>query len=339
MSTPVIADPDLGPDAGPAADAAPVKGGPTVGQRITSLMPVIALFALLAALTVADPDFLTQRSLTAAVRTAAPLAVLAAGATLVVLCGGIDLSIAALCSLTTVLFAMWLPDLGGLTTLVVIAVAGAIGAVQGIAHVVLRIPSFIVTLGGMSIFSAIALVISDAGPIRVVDRDATKWLTLYVGGVVPMSFFVALLVVGAISLVIKLTPLESWVRATGYSESAARLAGTPVDLVKVAAFTISGACAGLASIMLVSRNFSGSPTMADNLLLPAVAAIVVGGTAITGGHGSLWRSLIGALVITLLRVGLPIVGVPSAYEQILYGAIIVAAVALTLDRSKVLIIK
>ena len=142
-----------------------------------------------------------------------------------------------------------------------------------------------------------------------------------------------------VSLVLKLTPLESFVRATGYSESAARLAGTPVDLVKVAAFTLSGACAGLAAVMLASRNFSGSPTMADNLLLPAVAAIVVGGTAITGGHGSLWRSLAGALVVTLLRVGLPIVGVPSAWEQILYGAIIVAAVALTLDRSKVLIIK
>lgn len=335
MSTPVIATPDVSP----AADTGPLKGGATLGQRLTSSMPVIALFALLAALTIADPDFLTQRSLTAAVRTAAPLAVLAAGATLVVLCGGIDLSIAALCSLTTVLFAMWLPDLGGLTTIAVIAAAGAIGAVQGLAHVLLRIPSFIVTLGGMSIFSAIALVISDAGPIRIVDREATNWLTLYVAGVVPMSFFVALLVVAAISLVLKLTPFESFVRATGYSESAARLAGTPVDLVKVVAFTISGACAGLAAIMLVSRNFSGSPTMADNLLLPAVAAIVVGGTAITGGHGSLWRSLVGALVITLLRVGLPIVGVPSAYEQILYGAIIVAAVALTLDRSKVLIIK
>ncbi|GAA5117354.1 ABC transporter permease [Alloalcanivorax gelatiniphagus] len=331
MTTPVLA--------APAADQAPVKGGPTVGQRLTSFMPVIALVALLAALTVADPGFLTQRSLTAAVRTSAPLAVLAAGATLVVLCGGIDLSIAALCSLSTVLFAMWLPDLGGLTTLVVIGAAGLIGMLQGVGHVLLRIPSFIMTLGGMSIFSAVALVISDAGPIRVVDRDATNWLTLYVAGIVPMSFVVAVVVVAAISLVLKLTPLESFVRATGYSESAARLAGTPVDLVKVAAFTVSGACAGLAAVMLVSRNFSGSPTMADNLLLPAVAAIVVGGTAITGGHGSLWRSLAGALVVTLLRVGLPIVGVPSAWEQILYGAIIVAAVALTLDRSKVLIIK
>ena len=97
-------------------DAVAVTGGPTVGQRLTSFMPVIALVVLLAALTIADPDFLTQRSLTAAVRTSAPLVVLAAGATLVVLCGGIDLSIAALCSLSTVFFALWLPDLGGLTT-------------------------------------------------------------------------------------------------------------------------------------------------------------------------------------------------------------------------------
>jgi ribose transport system permease protein len=330
VSTPVIT--------APAPDPA-VAGRPTLGQRLTSFMPVIALVVLLAALTIADPGFLTLNSLTAAVRTSAPLVVLAAGATLVVLCGGIDLSIAALCSLATVLFALWLPDLGAFTMVAIIAATGAIGALQGVAHVLFRIPSFIVTLGGMSIFAAIALVISDAGPIRVVDRDVTNWLTLYVGGVVPMSFVVALVVILVVSLALRLTPLESWVRATGYSESAARLAGTPVDRVKVAAFTVSGACAGLAAVMLVSRNFSGSPTMADNLLLPAVAAIVVGGTAITGGHGSLWRSLAGALVVTLLRVGLPIVGVPSAYEQILYGAIIVAAVALTLDRSKVLIIK
>ncbi len=331
MTTPVLAK--------PAADTAVVKGGPTFAQRLTSFMPVIALVALLAALSIADPDFLTEKSLMAAVRTSAPLVVLAAGATLVVLCGGIDLSIAALCSLSTVFFAMWLPDLGGLTTLAVIVAAGAIGAIQGLGHVLLRIPSFIMTLGGMSIFSAIALVISDAGPIRIVDRDATQWLTLYVAGRIPMAFVVAFVVVAVIALVLRLTPLQSYITATGYSEASARLAGVPVDLVKVGAFAVSGACAGLAAVMLVSRNFSGSPTMADNLLLPAVAAIVVGGTAITGGHGSIWRSLVGALVITLLRVGLPIVGVPSAYEQILYGAIIVAAVALTLDRSKVLIIK
>jgi ribose transport system permease protein len=332
MSAPTIA---------PAAEpeAAVVKLRPTLGHRLTLFMPVIALIALLAALSIADSNFLTERSLSALVRTSAPLIVLAGGATVVVLCGGIDLSIAALASLSTVFFAMWLPDLGGLAMFAVIAAAAAIGAIQGLAHVLLRIPSFIVTLGGMSIFSSVALVISDAGPIRVKDREATAWLTGYIGQYLPMVFVVAVAVIATIALTMRFTPLQSYISATGYSESAGRLAGVPVDAVKVGAFTLSGACAGLAAVMLASRNFSGSPTMADNLLLPAVAAIVVGGTAITGGHGSVWRSLVGALVITLLRVGLPIVGVPSAYEQILYGAIIVLAVALTLDRSKVLIIK
>jgi ribose transport system permease protein len=191
----------------------------------------------------------------------------------------------------------------------------------------------------MSILSAVALVVSGAGTVRVVDDTPVAWLELYLGGYVPMSAAMALLVVALIAAVLKATPLQSWISATGYSESAARLAGTPVDLVKIGAFCVSGACAGFAAVMLVSRQYSGGPTMADNLLLPAVAAIVVGGTAITGGHGSLWRSLAGALVVTLLRVGLPIVGVPSAYEQILYGVIIVVAVALTLDWSKVSIIK
>ncbi|WP_340537327.1 ABC transporter permease [Nocardioides sp. GXZ039] len=330
MATPVVT--------APPSEAA-IQRGPTLRQRVTNFMPVIALVAIIAALSIKDPGFFTQSNLTAASKTAAPLIVLAAGATLVVLCGGIDLSIAAMCSLSTVLLAMWVPDLGAASVPAVILAAGVIGAVQGVVHVVLRIPSFIVTLGGMSIFSAIALVISDAGPIRLVDRDLLNWLNLYVGGYIPMSFALALIVVAILTLIIKLTPIQSWISAIGYSESAARLAGSPVDFVKIGAFTVSGACAGLAAVMLVSRNFSGSPTMADNLLLPAVAAIVVGGTAITGGHGSMWRSVAGALVVTLLRVGLPIVGVPSAYEQILYGAIIVIAVALTLDRSKVLIIK
>jgi ribose transport system permease protein len=330
VSTPVVTQ--------PASEAA-IRRGPSVGERITSFMPVIALLALVVALTIADPGFLTERSLVAVLNTAAPLAVLAAGATLVVLCGGIDLSIAAMASLSSVFLALWLPHLGGLSTFAVIGAAAGIGALQGLAHVLFRIPSFIVTLGGMSIFAAVALVVSDAGTVPVVDDSTIAWANLYVAGRIPTSVVVAVVVVAVVALLIKVTPLDSYLKATGLSESAARLAGVPVDLVKVGAFTVSGACAGLAAVLLVARNFSGSPTMADSLLLPAVAAIVVGGTAITGGHGSLWRTLAGALVVTLLRVGLSTVGVSSAYEQILYGAIIVVAVALTLDRSKVLVIK
>ena len=304
-------------------------------------MPVIALLALLAALTIADPDFLTQRSLTAAVRTSAPLVVLAAGATLVVLCGGIDLSIAALCSLSTVFFAMWLPDLGGLTTVAVIAAAGAIGAVQGLAHVLLRIPSFIVTLGGMSIFSAVALVISDAGPIRIVDRDATKWLTLYLGGVVPDGVRR-----GAdrgrppIALVLKFTPLRELDhrhRLLRVGRPAGRHAGRPgqgrrVHRAPAPAPAWPPSCSCPATSAAARR----WPTTCCSPRWRRSSSAAPRSPAATAASGA---ALVGALVITLLRVGLPIVGVPSAYEQILYGAIIVAAVALTLDRSKVLIIK
>ncbi len=323
----------------PSADAAVVKGGPTRSESLTSLMPVLALVSLVIALAAAKPGFLSQPSMTAVVDAAAPLAVLAAGATIAVLCGGIDLSIAALASLSSVLLALWLPTLGGLASVAVVGVAAAAGALQGAAHVFLRIPSFIVTLGGMSLFSSIALVISGAAPVPVTDDGPIRWGFTRIFDVVPSAAVVAVVVVAVLAVLIKATPLGSWITATGYSEPAARLAGIPVDPLKIGAFCVSGACAGLAGVLLVARTFSGGPTMADSLLLPAIAAIVVGGTAITGGHGGLWRTLVGALVVTLLRVGLSVVGVSAAYESILYGALIVAAVALTLDRSKVMVVK
>ena len=138
------------------------------------------------ALAVADPGFLTERSLTAVVNTAAPLAVLAAGATIVVLCGGIDLSIAALASLSSVFLALWLPRPRRRSARSPSSgVAAALGALQGALHVFLRIPSFIVTLGGMSIFSAVALVVSGAGTVPVVDDAPISWANLYVAGRVP----------------------------------------------------------------------------------------------------------------------------------------------------------
>ena len=307
--------------------------------RLLSLMPIVAMVGLAAALTVANPRFIEPRSLVALADSAAPLAMLAAGATVVVMCGGIDLSIATLASLTSVLLALWVPALGLGAVPAVVGVAAVAGFVQGTIHVVFRIPSFIVTLGGMTVFSAAALVISGASTVPLVDTGATDWAFTRIGGQVPSSIVITLLAITVISLVMRMTPAGRWVAAIGYSEPAARLAGLPVAAVKLTAFTLSGACAGMAGVLLVARTFSGAPALADSLLLPAVAAIVVGGTAITGGHGGVWRTVAGALIVTMLRVGLSVVGVDSAYESILYGTIIIAAVALTMDRSKVSTVK
>lgn len=306
---------------------------------VTALAPVAALVALLTALAIANPGLMGTGSLLALTDTAAPLTVLAAGATLVVLCGGIDLSIASLASLASVLTALWAPALTVWTMLAVVAVTAAAGLLQGVVHVVFRIPSFVVTLGGMTAWSAVALLISGAATVPLTDTTATDWAFTRIGGLLPSAVLIMLGTIVTLALAMRLTPFGRWIRAIGHAEPAARLAGLPVHRVKASVFAVSGGCAGLAGVLLTARTFSGAPSLADSLLLPAIAAIVVGGTTITGGHGALWRTMVGAAVVTLLRAGLSLAGVDAAYESILYGAIIIGSVALTLDRSKISIVK
>lgn len=320
----------------PLVTAVKAKGRKEIAMAV---MPVAALVGLLIALAIANPRLVQSRSLLTLADSAAPLIVLAAGATIVVLCGGIDLSIAALASMASVLLALWSPGMSGGSILLVIAVCAVAGFVQGLIHVVFRIPSFIVTLGGMTVWSALALLLSGASTIPIKDSSVTDWAFTRIGKIVPSAVLIALGVVAVLGLALWLTPLRRWVSAIGHAEAAARLAGIPVDRVKVLAFTLSGACAGLAGVLVVARTFSGAPTLADSLLLPAVAAIVVGGTAITGGHGALWRTVVGASIVTLLRVGLSLIGIDAAYESIVYGALIIGSVALTIDRSKISIVK
>jgi ribose transport system permease protein len=302
------------------------------------VMPTTVLAVLVVALSLRNPDLRSLGSLLTIADSAAPLLVLAVGVTLVILCGGIDLSIAALAALSSVLFALWIPALGAAAAVPVVVLAAAAGALQGTVHVRARVPSFIVTLGGLALWSGIALVVSGARTVPVADLQAIRWAFTTVAGM-PSAVLVALAVVALIGAVLRFTPAGRWVRAVGHAEPAARLAGIPVDAVKVAAFTASGACAGLAAVLLVGRTYSGAPSLGSSLLLPAVAAVVVGGTAITGGHGGIGRTVVGALIVVVLRVGLSLVGIDSGVEAIVYGVLTIGAVAVTLDRSKLQICK
>mgnify|MGYP001115963911 FL=1 len=127
--------------------------------------------------------------------------------------------------------------------------------------------------------------------------------------------------------------------AIGAGEPAAYASGVKVDRQKVIAFVLSGACAALAGIVLVGRLASGSPTLASELLLPSIAAVVVGGTPGTGGVGSIWRTLVGALIISVVRIGMTFLGVNIFAQNIVFGVVLVAAVAITIDRSKIPIVK
>ncbi|TYP87586.1 ABC transporter permease [Blastococcus xanthinilyticus] len=325
---------------GPGDDDGPASGAARRSRRDLALlvMPGAVLVLLLLALSTRNPDLLSPDSLLAIADSAAPLMVLAIGVTVVILCGGIDLSIAALAALSSVLFAMWIPLFGAAAAVPVIAVAALAGAVQGLVHVKAKVNSFIVTLGGLALWSGIALVISGARTVPVSDVDAIRWAFTTVAGL-PSAVLIALGAVVVLGSVLRLTPAGRWVRAVGHAEQAARLAGIPVGAVKVAAFTTSGACAGLAGVLLVARTFSGAPSLGATLLLPAVAAVVVGGTAITGGFGGIGRTVIGALIVIVLRVGLSLIGVDAGFESIIYGVLIIGAVAVTIDRTKLDVLK
>lgn len=312
-----------------------------VGWRALAsrLMPVVVLILLVGAVSTATPHFLSIQSLKTVADESSPIMVLAAGETLVILLGGIDLSIAALASLSTVLFALWLPEMGWLAIPAVLASTTLAGALQGFIHVKAQIPSFVVTLGGMALWSGLALTASDARNISITKGyDTIEWAFSSFFGL-PSAFLTAMAVLIVLGAVLRWLPAGRWISAIGNSEPAALLSGLRVGRAKVAVFAVSGLCAGLSGLLLASRSFSGAPSLADSLLLPTVAAVVIGGTAITGGFGGLGRTFVGALIITVLRVGVGLTGVEPAYEPISYGFVIIVAVALTLDRSKLSFVK
>jgi ribose transport system permease protein len=321
--------------------AAQPVGSPmqTAGAWARRLAPVGVLVAVLALVGLFEPSFLATRSLLTLIDESSALVLLALAQMIVVLTGRINLSIAALASLGTVFFALWLPALGWLALPAVLGVACLAGLVQGWIHVRAQIPSFVVTLGALGVCAGIGLTASNAQTIGIPGGfDAVAWAFGDVLGL-PRSFIIALAVLVVLGLVLRYTPLGRWTTAIGYSEPAALLAGVPVSRTLLGVFAVSGFCSGIAALLLVARSYSAGPSLADSLLLPALSAVVVGGTAITGGFGGVGRTLLGALIITVLRVGLGIMGVDPAFAQIVYGAVLAVAVALTIDRSKLPFIK
>lgn len=309
-----------------------------VGARGT-LAPLAVLVALIVLVTISEPAFLTPNSLTSMAVDAGPVLLLVFGSTLVILLGGIDLSVAALTSLCSVLLALWLPGLGSWAVPAVIVAAATLGAMQGLIQAVTQIPSFVVTLGGLGIFSGLALRLSNASSQPLLESYA---LVDFAAGDllgIPNTLLIVAVAVGLLAAVMRFLPIGRRIYAVGAGERAALLSGVGTVRVRVFAFATSGACAGLAALLLVAQTQFAGPDIADNLLLPAIAAVVVGGTAISGGVGGLGAALIGGLIVTVVRVGTVIVGLDPAVQNVVFGVGVIVAVALTTDRAKIGIIK
>ena len=309
-------------------------------ERLRQAMPVIALVALVVAIGIVRPDFFHVSTLLIMISDTATLYLLAVGVTFVIMLGGIDLSVQSIASLASVVLAVAMPSVGALAFVLAVVVGGLAGAGSGVAHVKLKIPSFIATLAVGGIAAGVALLISDAQAISMgeAERASVAWITGETLGV-PHEAFIILGVLAVSGFIQRYTMFGRNCQAIGAGEPASYASGVKVDLHKIVSFTLSGVFAGLAGVVLAGRLTSGSPTLAAELLLPAIAAVIVGGTAITGGVGSTWHTLIGALIVTVIRTGMTFLGVDIFAQNIVFGAILIVAIATTIDRSKIPIVK
>jgi inositol transport system permease protein len=294
----------------------------------------IALAALMIALALARPNFLTLGNLINLVRQISINGILAVGVTYVLLTGGVDLSLGSLVALTGVIAAMFAHP-GQYPVAIPIAAGIAAGAACGVANGLLvtrgRIAPFVVTLGMMTSARGLALLLSGGRPVSNLSTTFTRMGSGDFAGI-PAPTWILLAVAAASHLFLRKMRMGRHVYAVGGNENAARASGVHVNSVKLACYTICGAMAGLAGVVLASRITTGQPNAGIGYELDAIAAVVIGGTSLNGGSGGIGGTILGALLIGVINNGLDLLNVSSYYQQVIKGLIIVGAV--WLDRSK-----
>ena len=289
---------------------------------------VLILAAFLLVLAVSNHSFLTLSNLNVILIQVAANALLATGATFVILTGGIDLSVGSIVGLSGVVAALIAQDDGWLTTSEAIALGalagGAVGLFNGALVAIAKVPPFVATLGNMTVASGIAFVCSDGQPISGLS-DQFLSLSGTVGGIsIPVAVMVVVVAVSWVLLA--RTRFGMHVYAVGGNAHAARVAGVNLRTTRLAVYVISGLLAGVAGVLLAARATAGIAGSGTGYELNAIAAAVIGGISLAGGRGSLIGTVFGFLIIGVLDNGLNIINVSPFYQLIVKGLIIIGAV-------------
>jgi ribose transport system permease protein len=310
---------------------------PTNKATLQKLGPFIALLVIAVGLSIVSPDFLRVDNLLNVMRQSSINALIAFGMTLVILLGGIDLSAGSVLALSSVIIASLLqsgtPPV--VATLAGIVAGGLMGLVNGLIISKGKVAPFIATLGTMTVLRGLALVMSNGSPISDFNSDFFSMLGGgYVARLIPIPVVLMLIVFGIFWFVLKKTVFGRHVYATGGNAESAKLSGVKVDRVQLWVYTISGVMAAIAGVVLTSRLNSAQPTAGTGYELDAIAAVVLGGTSLTGGRGWIFGTLVGALLIGVLNNGLNLLDVSSFYQQVIKGSVILLAVLIDRGNKK-----
>ena len=310
------------------------------GRAFFALIVIVVVFSLL------SPNYFTVSNFLTMSSHVALFAILAIGMLLVILNGGIDLSVGSTLGLAGVVAGFLMQGVT-LTKLgvvlyppvwVVVVLSIALGALIGLINGVLiarfKVPAFVATLGVMYMVRGIALLMTngltynDLGGKPELGNTGFDWLGFNFLFGVPVGVLVMVVIAIVATLVLSRTPFGRWLYASGGNERAAELSGVPVKTVQLSVYMLSGICAAIAGLILSSELTSAGPTAGTTYELTAIAAVVIGGAALTGGRGNVRGTLLGAFVIGFLSDGLVIIGISSYWQTVFTGAVIVAAVLL-----------
>jgi ribose transport system permease protein len=279
-----------------------------------------------------NPNFFSWTNVTNVARQSSVLALLSIGQTFAIISGGIDLSVGSMLAIVSVLGSMQMVEFGLVPGILGgIAVATAAGTVNGLLISRTRIPPFIVTLGMLSLARGTAFTVSGGLPVVGLPTSVQVVGAGSIGPL-PIPGVIAAVAFLAAHFLLRWTPFGRYVYAIGGNEGAANAAGINVRRYKLLAYCLSGLCAGIAGIIITSRTLSGQPTVGETMELYAIAAVVIGGTRLGGGDGSLVRTLFGVIVIAILGNGLNLINVSSYIQLIVIGVIIIVAVGFDLWR-------
>lgn len=302
---------------------------------VQKLGPLLGLLLIIIIISFMSPSFLTATNIFNVLRQVSISALIAFGMTFVILTGGIDLSVGSTLALTGAISAGLLA--GGmdpfLAMLIGLLLGAVLGAVNGVIIAKGKVAPFIATLATMTIYRGLTLVYTDGKPVSGLGDSLAFQMFgkgYFLG--IPVPVLTMLLAFLVLYFILRKTTFGRRVYAIGGNEEASRLSGINVDRITIAVYSLTGMLAALSALILTSRLNSAQPTAGQSYELDAIAAVVLGGTSLTGGRGWIFGTLVGALIIGVLNNGLNLIGVSSFFQQVVKGVVILIAVLI--DRKK-----
>ncbi|MCR9121378.1 MAG: ABC transporter permease [Phyllobacteriaceae bacterium] len=305
-------------------------------ETLKPYLPWITLFVLAGIVGAANPAFFNPVGLVALVADITPLFIMALGMTFAIYIGGIDLSVQQMANLVTVIATVYLAQFGIGVAFVCVIVGFLFGAISGFITTRLYVPSFVSTLAMGFVALSGAKFLSGE---RALSMDATLrdqsfgWMFGNTAGV-PHELIIAGVLLFIAWFLQKRTTFGRALKAVGSGELAAVASGLNVDRIKILAFAISGMFAAIAGLMFSVKLSGGDANLANGFLLLAIVAVLVGGTPLTGGVGGVVNTVIGTLIVVVIRAGMVYLEIDATQQQMVFGIVLIAAIALTIDRSK-----